>query len=107
MILKSEKSIKEIQKKTEQVSDFLKGLASPRRLLILCHLAEGEKSVTQLIKATGIAQTSMSQHLLKLREEGIVDYRRDHRTLYYFIVHGAVEDLMRVLYMHFCKEKKQ
>lgn len=85
-----------------EVADFLKGLASPHRLLILCALSKGEKSVGALMADTGIAQTSMSQHLAKLKEEKIVDFRREHRTLYYFIDHPAVMELMAVLYMHFC-----
>ncbi|MCD8496957.1 MAG: metalloregulator ArsR/SmtB family transcription factor [Alphaproteobacteria bacterium] len=92
-----------IEDKAEEAAGFLKGLASPHRLLILCQLTEGEKSVSALIEATGLAQTSMSQHLLKLREENIVTFRRDHRTLYYRISHDAVQDIMAVLYSHFCK----
>ena len=95
--------MKDMQEKAEHVSGFLKGLASPHRLLILCHLAEGERSVGELIELTDIAQTSMSQHLSKLKEEQIVDFRRDHRTLYYFISHDAAKDVMAVLYDHFCK----
>ncbi len=94
----------EIQEKAELVSGFLKGLASPHRLLILCHLMEKERSVGDLIELTGIAQTSMSQHLSKLKDEGIVTFRRDHRVLYYAIAHGAVYDIMEVLYHHFCAE---
>lgn len=88
--------------KAEGVAGFLKGLANPHRLLILCCLAEGEKNVTELIAATGLAQTSMSQHLGKLREEGIVATRRDHRNLFYRIEHPAVAELMGTLYRHFC-----
>ena len=92
----------EMPAKAEEVSSFLKGLANPHRLLILCALAQGERSVTELIDATGIAQTSMSQHLAKLKEEKIVDFRRQHRTLFYFIDHPAVMELMAILYTHFC-----
>ncbi len=98
--------MKEMQEKAAHVSSFLKGLASPHRLLILCHLAEGEQSVSTLIEETGIAQTSMSQHLNKLKNENIVSFRRDHRTLYYFICNEAAKDVMSVLYNHFCKEKE-
>lgn len=98
--------MKEMRKKAEQVSDFLKGLASPQRLLILCHLSDGEKSVSDLIEATGIAQTSMSQHLSKLKDEHIVEFRRDHRTLYYSISNTAAKQIMDVLYDYFCKETK-
>lgn len=96
----------EIRKdKADRAAGFLKGLANPDRLMILCQLAEGEKSVGALIEATGIAQTSMSQHLAKLKAEGIVDFRRDHRTLYYRISHEAALTIMRTLYDSFCKEE--
>lgn len=91
--------------KAEGVAGFLKGLANPHRLLILCCLAEGERNVTELIGATGLAQTSMSQHLAKLRDEGIVAARRDHRSLYYRIEHPAVLELMTTLYRHFCAKE--
>jgi len=90
--------------KAEGVAGFLKGLASPQRLMILCCLAAGERHVGALIAATGIAQTSMSQHLARLREEGIVAIRRDHRTLYYRIDHPAALELVQTLYRHFCRD---
>jgi len=92
--------------KAEGVAGFLKGLANPHRLLTLCALSKGERSVGELIAETGIAQTSMSQHLAKLKAEGIVDFRREHRTLHYFIAHPAVMELMAVLYAHFCGGKQ-
>ena len=91
-----------MQKKAEEVSEFMKCFGSPHRLLILCQLAEGEMNVTQLIEATGIAQTSMSQHLAKLKSESIVDFRRDHRTLYYSISNPDAVRIMATLYDIFC-----
>lgn len=88
--------------KAEAVAGFLKGLANPSRLLILCALSQGERSVTELIAATGVPQTSMSQHLSKLKTGSIVEFRRDHRTLYYFISHPVVAEIMAALYGHFC-----
>lgn len=93
-----------MQGKADTASDFLGGLANPHRLLILCQLADGEKSVTALMQGTGIAQTSMSQHLAKLKKEGIVEFRRDHRTLYYSISDPAVMEIMNVLYNRFCRK---
>jgi len=84
---------------------FLKGLANPHRLLILCRLVEGEQCVSSLIEATGIPPTSMSQHLAKLKEEGIVSVRRDHRTLWYAIDHPATLELMTILHRHFCTKE--
>jgi DNA-binding transcriptional ArsR family regulator len=49
-----------------------------------------------------MAPTSMSQHLAKLKDEGVIDVRRDHRTLTYFIVHPAAVQVMDVLHAHFC-----
>lgn len=88
----------------KRVAGFLKGLASEHRLLILCRLAEGEASVAQLIAATGLAPTSMSQHLAKLKDEGVVAVRRDHRSLYYRIEHPAALEVLQTLYRHFCAE---
>lgn len=96
--------IVDMEKKAEDVSGFLKCFANPSRLLIMCKLAEGEKSVTQLMQATDIPQTSLSQHLSKLKKENIVDFRRDHRTLYYFIKGEQAQRFMESLYEIFCKK---
>jgi DNA-binding transcriptional ArsR family regulator len=95
--------IGELAGRADAVAAFLKGLANAHRLLILCALLGRERSVGELITATGIAQTSMSQHLAKLKAEGIVRVRREHRTLFYAIDHAAARDIMGVLYGHFCK----
>lgn len=92
-----------MEQNASRAAGFLKGLGSAHRLLILCQLVEGEKSVSDLIALTGMAQTSMSQHLGKLKEEGIVTFRRDHRTLYYRIEHPASLEIMAILYKHFCQ----
>jgi DNA-binding transcriptional ArsR family regulator len=92
--------------KAEAVSKYLKGIASPHRLLLLCSMAEGEKSVTELMEATGLAQSSASQHLAKLREEGAVSYRREHRTLYYSISSKLTQDIMALLHQEFCQNKE-
>lgn len=99
--------LEKMQKRAEDVAEFMKCFGSPHRLMILCQLAVGEKSVTQLIAATGIAQTSMSQHLGKLKSENIVDFRRDHRTLYYSISNPDAMQVMTTLYDIFCAEKME
>lgn len=98
--------IEDMQENAGKAADFLKGLASQHRLLILCQLAEGEKSVSAIMEATGLPQTSASQHLKKLKDEGIVDFRRDHRTLYYFIDNDLAREIMGSLYNHFCQDKE-
>lgn len=101
------KIVAEMEPRAEAVAGFLKAMASPHRLMVLCQLVEGERCVGELVAATGIAPTSMSQHLGKLREEGIVAVRRDHRTLYYRIEHPAARAVMTVLYEQFCKKDEQ
>ncbi len=91
--------------RADEVAGFLKGLANPQRLMILCCLVEGERNVGALIAATGIAQTSMSQHLARLKDEGIIAVRRDHRSLYYRLDHPAALALMRTLYQQFCQDR--
>ncbi len=88
--------------KAEVAADFLSGLASPHRLQILCQLVDGEKSVSALIEATGMAQTSMSQHLKKLKDEGIVAVRREHRLLFYRIDHPLAFKILNELYQEYC-----
>lgn len=93
-----------LAQKVPLAAAFLKGLASPQRLMILCSLSAGERCVADLIAATGIAPTSMSQHLARLRDEGIVKVRREHRTLWYAIDHPATREVMAVLHHHFCAQ---
>lgn len=84
---------------------FLKGLANKHRLAILCHLEEGELCVSDIQAKTGLPQTSVSQHLLKLKKEGIVDFRREHRTLTYFICDKKAKKIMEIVHAGFCKNK--
>lgn len=91
----------------ERAANFMKGMASPHRLALLCQLHDGEKSVGELVTLTGIPQTSVSQHLAKLKKEGMVDYRRDHRVLYYTITNPVVTEIMSTLYHSFCQSTKE
>lgn len=95
--------LEHLKENAKLASDFLKGLASPHRLVLLCLLSEGEKSVSELQEATGLLQTSVSQHLKKLKDEGIVDFRRDHRTLHYKIVSPPVQKILGILHQEFCE----
>jgi len=84
---------------------FLKNLANPNRLMILCLLSQGELCVSNIQSHLDISQTALSQHLARLREEGIVTYRRDHRTLYYSILNPHVAEIVGVLYDIYCPKK--
>ncbi|WP_107989350.1 ArsR/SmtB family transcription factor [Breoghania corrubedonensis] len=82
---------------------LLKLLASESRLQILCELAQSEASVTALSKAVGLGQSALSQHLAKMRAEGLVTFRRDGQTLYYRIENPAAERILLLLKDVFCE----
>lgn len=86
-----------------QVAPVLRALGNERRLMIVCKLAEwGEATVTALADAIGVSPSVLSQHMAKLRERGIVDYRRDSQTLWYRISDPRIEKLFATLHALFC-----
>ncbi len=87
---------------SNEAAEFLKSLASPHRLRLLCLLVEGEKSVSELIEGSGLPQSSVSQHLKKLKDEGIVDFTRNHRILNYRIIDKDAARIFVVLHNRFC-----
>ena len=94
--------VNELTERSQEVASYLKVLANPSRLLILCELNQGERSVSALETAVGLAQSALSQHLAKLRESGIVATRRDAQTIYYRLADPKVERMMGTLYELFC-----
>ncbi len=87
------------------VADVLRALANERRLMLLCKMAEwGEASVGSLAEAVGLSQSATSQHLGKMREEGIVDFRREGQTLWYRIAEPRTELLLGYLQQLYCRE---
>lgn len=85
------------------VADMLRALANERRLMILCKLVEwGEATVGSLADAVGLSQSALSQHLAKMREEGIVTYRRESQTLWYRIADLRTETLLGHLQQLYC-----
>lgn len=97
--------MQELKENIQEAASFLKGLASEHRLSILCVLAGGECCVSDLQAETGLPQTSVSQHLVKLKDEGIVDFRREHRTLYYYICDETAKKILKVLCLDFASTK--
>jgi len=86
----------------ELATDFLKAIAHEGRLMILCRLAEGECSVTELERLLSARQAAVSQQLARLRLEGIVGTRRDGKSVYYFLADERVKTIIPVLYELFC-----
>ncbi len=87
------------------VADVLRALANERRLMLLCKLVDwGEASVGSLAEAVGLSQSATSQHLGKMREEGIVEYRREGQTLWYRIAEPRTELLLGYLQKLYCPD---
>ncbi|MBD3678306.1 MAG: winged helix-turn-helix transcriptional regulator [Rhodobacteraceae bacterium] len=84
-------------------SAFLKALSHEGRLMILCHLVSGEKSVTELEELLSARQAAVSQQLARLRLEGLVTPRRDGKTIYYSLADERPEKVLGVVYELFCK----
>ena len=89
-----------------EVAQILRALANERRLMILCKLVEwGEATVGSLAEAVGLSQSALSQHLAKMREEGIVTFRRDGQTLWYRVADPRTEVLLGHLQTLYCADK--
>ncbi|MBM3609584.1 MAG: helix-turn-helix transcriptional regulator [Alphaproteobacteria bacterium] len=83
-------------------SDFLKALSHENRLLLLCLLAERERSVTELEQILSLRQPTVSQQLARLRYDDLVTTRRDGKTIYYSIANENVRKIITVIYDMFC-----
>ena len=97
------KNLSELRRRSEGVAALLKQLAHPQRLLILCSMADGEKSVGEIEKACGATQSAVSQFLKVLRLEGLIESRREGKHVYYKIVDKRVFDLIKSLSKIFCR----
>ena len=86
----------------ERAARLLKSLAHRDRLKVLCGLLDGELPVAEIEARVGASQSAISQHLAKLREEGIVSCRRDGRQVLYSVSDPLVLDMLTLLYRRFC-----
>jgi DNA-binding transcriptional ArsR family regulator len=86
-----------------KATSLLKALANKHRLIILCHVAGGEKSVGELEELLGMRQPHLSQHLARLRRDHLVRTRRDSRTIYYELEESNVAgEIVHLLYQFYC-----
>lgn len=99
-----EKELDRIMANARRATDFLKALSHEGRLLILCHLASGEKSVTDLERLLSQRQAAVSQQLARLRLEGLVEPRREGKAIYYRLADGRVQRMIELVYEMFCEE---
>jgi ArsR family transcriptional regulator, virulence genes transcriptional regulator len=91
-----------MQASATRASDMLKLLGHPHRLMVLCELKMGEKSVSELANKVGVSQSPLSQHLARMRHEDVVETRRDGQTVYYSLKEGEASLLIESLYEIFC-----
>jgi DNA-binding transcriptional ArsR family regulator len=103
MALDDEKDLSgEMAARAEDAAAMMKSLANPGRLMTLCLLVDGEKSVAELAERLGTRQPNVSQQLARLRLEGLVSPRRDGRAVYYSIADDRVRIILESLYGAFC-----
>lgn len=96
-------SMAALESRATDVADLLKALANEKRLMILCRILEhGEMSVMPLAQGVGLSQSALSQHLARMREEGILAARRDGQTMLYHLADPRVSHILKTLKSSFC-----
>ncbi len=93
----------QMENAAERASNLMKTLGHRDRLMILCQLVDGEKSVGQLAEALGLQQSPLSQHLARMRKERLVTTRRESQSIYYSLANRDVTKVIGVLYELYCK----
>ena len=99
--------LKDLMHSAKKASDLLKAVANENRLLLLCLLAEGEKSVTELEGILALRQPTVSQQLARLRADNLVNHRREGKTIHYSLASEEVREIIGLLYRMFCAEKRR
>jgi DNA-binding transcriptional ArsR family regulator len=92
----------DLMRNARRASDFLKALSHENRLLLLCLLSEGERSVTELENILSMRQSAVSQQLARLRLDGMVNARRDGKSVYYSLANEDIRRMISVIYDIFC-----
>lgn len=97
------KNLMQLKESAGQAAALLRALGNESRLLVLCLLSgQGEMSVRALQEEVGLSQSALSQHLARMRDEGLVTFRREAQTLYYRIDNAQAERLVATLADIFC-----
>jgi len=94
--------LEEMQAHARDAARLLKLLSNEHRLLVLCQLAQSELSVGELNERVPLSQSALSQHLARLRQEGLVRTRRDRQTIYYRLAEGPALPLIETLHGIYC-----
>lgn len=94
-----------MEQAADQASELLKALSNRHRLLIICQLIDGERSVGELAEFLSLRDSTVSQHLALLRKDGLVSARRDGQTIFYSIASEPARAVLKTLYQVFCAPK--
>ncbi len=99
-------NMSDLEPQAGRVAALLKAMSNERRLMMLCHLIEGEKSVGELEELVGLRQSALSQHLAKLRAQKLVRTRREGQSIYYALAANGPREVIEVLHRLYCAPKK-
>jgi ArsR family transcriptional regulator, virulence genes transcriptional regulator len=95
----------DMREAVQQAADFLRSIGSAHRLMILCLLTDGAKSVTQLCDAIDARQSLVSQHLTRLRLDGLVQANRQGHFVHYSLTDTPAKEIVAILHRHFCPDR--
>ena len=102
-----QRELEQMLDNAKRASNFLKALAHESRLIILCILADGEKSVSELERELNLRQPTVSQQLARLRADGLVSTRRDGKIIYYSLASDEARIVIGAIYDVFCKKVRK
>ena len=100
-------NIDELRSQAGEAASFLKSIANDRRLIILCELVKGERTVGELEAVAGLSQSALSQHLARLREARLVKTRRESQSIYYSLADPGVSKVIGVLHDVYCRPARR
>lgn len=95
-----------MQRNADHAADLLKSLANPSRLLVVCALVNREHTAGELEALVGLSQSAISQHLARLRRQGVVSTRREGQRIYYALSDHNIKSLLETLHTIYCPDLK-
>jgi ArsR family transcriptional regulator len=102
--MKQELNLTAMKRRAAEAATMLRAIAHEARLRVLCELVDGQRTAGQLVTSSGLSQSALSQHLARLREEGLVTTRREAQTIYYRLADPKALTLIKTLYDLYCRK---
>ncbi len=99
--------VEDLRSRAGEAASFLKSIANDRRLIILCELVNGERTVGELEAVVGLSQSALSQHLARLRGASLVKTRRESQTIHYSLADSRVGEVIGVLHDVYCRPARR